>query len=94
MVRWSLCEGRLNIKKRKKQSVPGKMVVVVRWSFYGRSFWPGGTVILTSRGSQGHTVRQQNGLAPGNITATRGDPRSSAKNRKKVNSGIVNTINF
>ena len=44
MVRWSLCEGRLNIKKRKKQSVPGKMVVVVRWSFYGRSFWPGGTV--------------------------------------------------
>ena len=20
------------------------MVVVVRWSFYGRSFWPGGTV--------------------------------------------------
>ena len=62
MVRWSLCEGRLNIKKRKKQSVPGKMVVVVRWSFYGRSFWPGGTVILTSRGSQGHTVRQQNGL--------------------------------
>ena len=44
MVRRSLCEGRLNIKKRKKQSVPGKMVVVVRWSFYGRSFWPGGTV--------------------------------------------------
>ena len=46
MVRWSLCEGRLNIKKRKKQSVPGKMVVVVRWSFYGRSFWSGGTVVL------------------------------------------------
>ena len=46
MVRWSLCEGRLNIKKRKKQSVPGKMVVVVRWSFYGRSFWPGGTVCV------------------------------------------------
>ena len=39
MVRWSLWEGRLNIKKKKKQSVPGKRVVVVRWSFYGRSFW-------------------------------------------------------
>ena len=53
MVRWSLCEGRLNIKKRKKQSVPEKMVVLVRWSFYERSFWPGGTVLpLLERGAR------------------------------------------
>ena len=45
LARWSLCESRLNIKKRKKQSVPEKMVVLVRWSFFERSFWPGFTVV-------------------------------------------------
>ena len=56
MVRWSLCEGRLNIKKREKQSVPGKMVVVVRWSFYERSFWPGGTVYIKKTDSYSCTL--------------------------------------
>ena len=59
MVRWSLCEGGLNIKKRRKQSVPEKMVVLVRWSFYERSFWPGGTVSVISINLLTHAIELQ-----------------------------------